>query len=422
MPFADASRWFFSASLGHLSVAGALLLFGPESGALTVRWDLLIWLLLIGFIGCATLGFSLHLFSPVARRPMPKGRSDRLAFVAAEGAVVLGSIALAEPSWSPPAGWGFAIAAGLFLVAVGAMLSMFGRALAQPRFRTPGPERRPADAVTVPLFLLSWSAALGAGTLFLLSGLSTGPGFGWWLAAVHLFVLGHATLLIVAVVLRLLPRSLEADPPRWAAFALIGLGVTGAVSLPAGVLVVSPSAANALAIFAAPVAAFALLFFGVLVGLGIHARNPRPQFGLYAAALALLLTDGAAGLEMVVRTSYAIAESHALVGILGFVGLTILVSWFGMIAPFQRISHEWTRRMLWVLSGSWLLSVLILAGFASSSNPAATWAMQAGGGLMLGAAIAWGAGTIPVLFPSLNPLPGLSTEEIRTIRGRWRNR
>ena len=422
MPFTDASRWFFSAALGHLSVAGALVLLGPESGALTVRWDLLIWLLLIGFIGCATLGFSLHLFSPVARRPMPKGLSDRLAFVAAEGAVVLGSVALAEPSWSLPAEGGFSVAAGLFLVAVGLILSMFGRALAEPRFRTPGPESRPADAVTVPLFLVSWSAALGAGALFLLSGLSPGPGFGWWLAAVHLFVLGHATLLIVAVVLRLLPRSLEADPPRWAALALVGLGATGAVSLPVGMLAVPPLATNDLAIFALPEAGFALLFFGVLVGLGFRARNPRPQFGLYAAALVLLLVGGGAGLEMVVRTSYAIVESHALVGILGFVGLTILVSWFGMIAPFQRISHEWTRRMLWVLSGSWLLSVLILASFASSSNPVGTWATQAGGGLLLGAAIAWGAGTIPVLFPSLNPLPGLSAEEIRAIRGRWKNR
>lgn len=422
VPFSDASRWFFTASLGHLAVAGALLLLGPESSALTGRWDLLVWLLLIGFIGCATLGFSLHLFPTVARRPMTKGASDRVAFVAAEGAVVLGSVALAEPSWSPAAGGGYSIAAGLYLVAVGLVLSRFGRALARPLLRAPGPESRPADAVTVPLFLVSWSAALGAAALFVLSGSTSGPGFGWWIAAVHLFVLGHVALLIAAVTLRLLPRALGSDTSRWAARSLVALGTMGAVSLPAGMLVLAPSSASDLVVFAAPEAAFAALFVGVIVGLGVRARDLRPQYGLYVAALLLLLVAGAVGLGMAVRSSYENLESHALVGVMGFAGLTILVSWFGMIAPFQRISHAWTRRMLWVLSVSWLLSVIVLAGFGPTSNPAANWTTRLGGGLLLGTATAWGAGTIPVLYPSLNPLPGLTTEQIRGIRRRRENR
>ncbi len=422
MPFRDASRWFFTASLGHLAVAGAIITLGPEPSALAGRWDLLVWLLLIGFIGCATLGFSLHLFPPVARRPMTYGVSDRLAFVAAEGGVVLGSFALVDPSWSPAGVGGFSIAAALYLLAVGLVLSLFARALARPRLRTMGPERRPADAITVPLFLVSWSAALGAAALFVLSGLTPGPGFGWWLAAVHLFVLGHVALLIGAVLLRLLPRSLEADPPRWAAVTLAALGATGAVCLPVGMLVLSPYAASDLALFAVPEAVFAAWFFGLIVGLGVRARNLRPQFGLYVAGLLLLLVAGGVGLGMALRTSYGPVASHALVGVLGFAGLTILVSWFGMIAPFQRISHAWTRRMLWALSVGWLLSVLVLAGFGPALDPAANGTTRLGGALLLGVALAWGVGTIPVLFPNLNPLPGLTAEQVRVIRRRWEHR
>jgi hypothetical protein len=422
VPFPGPSRWFLCGALAHLSAAGVLLLFGTDWDVLTTHWDVLLWLLLIGFVGCTTLGFSLHLFPAVARRLMPKGVLEGVAFASAETSVVVGAFALFESASLANPGWLFSFAAFLFLVSVGLVVGLFATALAQPRLTTAGPEKRPGDIVTVPLFLASWSAAFGAGGLFVLSGFSGGPGFGWWLAAVHLYVLGHATLLIAAVSLRLVPRSLDADPPRAAAVALASLGGSGAALVPAGMLVVSPSGPSLLALFAAPEAAFAALFFGLLVYLGMRARTPRPQLGLHLSGVALLLSGGGIGLWMVSQPNYVPVVSHALVNVLGFVGLTILIMWFGMIAPFQRISHAWTRRMLWGLSAGWLGAVLALAWVGETPETAPESLTALGGGLLLGVAITWGAGTFPVLFPRVNPLPGLTTDQIRALRNRWKGR
>jgi hypothetical protein len=173
---------------------------------------------------------------------------------------------------------------------------------------------------------------------------------------------------------------------------------------------------------AAPEAAFALLFLGILLYLGWKAQTPRAQVGLHLTSVLFLLAGGAVGLWMVSQSDYDPVVAHALVNLLGFVGLTILAMWFGMVAPFQRISHAWTRRMLWVLSAGWFAGVVMLAWAAEAASLAPGWTTALGGALLLGAAVAWGAGTIPVLFPRINPLPGLSSERIRVLRTRWGRR
>ena len=422
MPLGGASRWFLSAAVVHLAVAALLVLFDGETAALTTRWDSLGGLLLIGFVGCTPAGFSRHLFPAVSRRRMPKGAVELLAFGAAEAGVIVGTVSLYEGQALPDLDGIFSVAAGLFLVWMGLIVVLFVMAFAHPRVSTPGPEPRAADPVTVPLFLVAWGAAVGAALLVALSGLSAGPGFGWWLAAVLLFVLGHATVRVASVSLRLVPRSLDSDLPRPAAVTLATLAALGAVLVPLGMLVLSPSESDLLAVWALPEAAFALLFVALLAYLGLHARTPRPQLGLELLSGFFLLLGGGLGLWMVSQSNYGPVVAHALVNVLGIIGLKIHVMWFGMIAPYQRISHSWTRRMLWTLAGVWLAGILALAG-AGADRPIVPGTVSAiGGGLLLAVALAWGIGTVPVLFPKLNPLPGLTADELRTIRNRWSRR
>ncbi len=263
---------------------------------------------------------------------------------------------------------------------------------------------------------------MGAGGLFVLSGLAQGPGFGWWFAAVHLFVLGHVVLLITAVSLRLVPRSLNADVSRTAVYLLASLATTGAILVPVGMLETSPFSAARLTIFAAPEAAFAILFVSVLVVLVSRARTPRAEASLHLTSLTFFLIGGSIGLWMVFEGNYTPVVAHALAGVLGFVGLTILFMWFSMVAPFLRISHAWTRWMLWTLSGIWIGGVLVAIMGGIQDWFGTGWFLSLSGALLLGVVIVWGAGTIPVLFPGLNPLPGLTSEKIRVIRDRWKNR
>ncbi len=422
MPFSAVSRQFLTAALAHLAAAGAVLLLGSGAGALTVRWDFLVWLLLVGFVGFTTAGFALHLFPTISRRPQPPRWVGQAAFLLAEGGLVIGAVGLSVATSPPLPGWVFSLGALLFLGGEGAVVGLFARDLIEPRLLTQGPETRSGDAVTVPLFLVSWASAVGSGGLFVLSGFAEGPGFGWWLAAVHLFVLGHAVLLITAVSLRLVPRSLDADVSRPTVYLLASLGIVGAILVPVGMLGTSPSSAADLAVWAVPEAAFAILFVSVLIVLVIRARTPRAEVGLHLTSLTLFLIGGSIGLWMISESNYTPVVAHALVSVLGFVGITILFMWFGMIAPFQRISHAWTRRMLWALSATWIVGVVAVATEGAEGWSGAGWLSSLSGALLLGATIVWGAGTTPVLYPALNPLPGLTSEEIRVIRDRWKDR
>lgn len=408
------------AALIHLGAAGLLVALGPWDEVLTARWDALLWLLLVGFVAFTTIGFGLHLFPPISRRLLGMGVIERVSFPIGEGAVVLGTVAASWPGAAGLPNWGFFVGALLYVLCVALVVSLFVDMMRSPRIARDEPSVHSGDAVTVPLFLASWIAALGAGIFFLFSGLSVGPGLGWWVAGVHLFVLGHVVLLVVAVTLRLLPRSLGADPPRAIVSVLAAFGVVGAVSVPLGMLLSSPRAPVLLEWLALPEAVLALGFLGLVGYLGVRARTPRPQVALNLLGAGFLVAGGGIGLWMVSRSDYSYFTVHAFVGVLGFAGLTILLMAFAMIAPFQRISHAWTRRMLWILSAVWVLVVTGLAGLELSGAAPPPWLFALLGGLLVGVAAAWSLGTFPVLYLDLNPLPGVSPSRIRRLRDRWR--
>ncbi|HYL79666.1 MAG TPA: hypothetical protein VEU07_02580 [Candidatus Acidoferrum sp.] len=417
MPLGASSRWFLVAALVHLGVAAALLMANEFTEVLTVNWDVLLWVLLPGFIGSTTLGFALHLFPTLSHRPLPRGRLEVAAFLTAQIGIAAGAVALYLSTSSIAASRVFSLSAAIWAVSVLVLAARFGRTALQPELRIVGPESRPGDAVTIPLFLMAWASAGGAGILFALSGYEPGPGFGWWISAVHLFVLGHAALLITAVSLRLVPRSLGSDPPRWAVISLAGLGVSGAILVPTGMLLEPPAPAWALEALAAPEAAYAGLFFALLVFLGLHATTPRRPLALHLTAVAFLLLGGGPGLWMVSGSNYAPVVGHASLNVIGFIGLTVLFMWFGLLAPFQRISHDWTQRMLWVLGAAWVAAIAVLVAVGLAGDAAPGWLVVVGGSLLLAIVVAWAVGTIPVLYPGLNPLPGISSEAIHKMLG-----
>ena len=404
MPLGELSRRFLVASYVHLGVAGGLLAAAPWDGALTVHWDVLLWILLIGFAGFTTMGFALHLYPGFSQRPAPVVLNGLLGIGLAESSVVLGALAL----WGGPVpdvpGWTLTLAAILYGGVITGLLVGFVSAARMVRLGTRSVSVRPADAFVVPLFLGSWFGALAASALFAMSGISGGPGFGWWIAGVHSFVLGHLVLLILAASLRLVPRSLTADPPTaWAGIAS-GAASLGAVTVPLGMLLSDPNASTALVWFALPEAAAAGSFLVLLGVLAVRARTPRPQILLHALGFALLCVGGSIGLWMVAREDYGLVASHAFVNLFGFVGLTVLVMSFGMLSPYQRISHVWTTRMLWILAGSWMsaLALVVALGRLDPTSIAGLFATL--GAVTAAVAVLWGLGAVPVLYPALRPL------------------
>lgn len=381
-------------------------------------WDAILWVLLVGFLQATTLGFAIHLFPSIARHPLP-GRAWELVPVGLlESSVIAGTVALAGVLPAGETGL-FALSALFLLLAVAGAVVRFAAAVSQPSFTTLGPDPRPGDRVTPPLFLASWALALAASLLFLLSAFSLGPGFGWWVAGVHLLVLGHASVLVAAISLRLIPRSLGADPPRALAAAVGGSAVAGGLLVPLGMLAPTLLGRSTLPLFAAPEALFALLLLGMLGLLGLRARTPRRPLALQFTSVLLLLVGGGLGLVMVSLRDYSPFEAHALVNLLGFLGLTILVMWFGMIAPFQRISHNWTRRMLWAMSGIWVGSTALLSAGVAPELGAPKVAAGIGATLLLASGLLWSLGSLSVLYPSLNPLPGVTRQRIREAQRRW---
>jgi hypothetical protein len=419
VPLQTPSRIFLTAALVHLSLAGGLLALAPWTGALSVNWSAFLWLLLVGFVSFSTIGFALHLFPAVARRPLHSRRADLGILALAEGCTVLGCVALSGFNPISNGGAPFVIAAALLTLTFVLVALRFAMAFRTPMLTAVGPPARPADFSTLPLFMASWAAGAGAGVLFLFSGLQNGPGFGWWLAAIHLFVLGHVILLIGAVSLRLVPRSLAADPPKPAAYVMTISGPLGAILVPAGMLLPSQDPEGTLTLLATPEAIFAVTFLVILVDMARRAKTPRPQAVLHVTAAAFFLGGGSIAFWMLSTSTYNLVPVHALLGLLGFVGLTILLMWFGMIAPFQRVSHQWTKWMLWTLSASLITAALVFATTAILTSAFPPWASEVSGALVVGIAVAWAIGTIPVLFPSLNPVLGLKQDRVRVLRVRW---
>jgi len=223
-------------------------------------------------------------------------------------------------------------------------------------------DRRPVDRYAnafVPLVL----AYLLAGSYDLLAvwvGLPTvavsgGP------PATHLLAAGAATLLVLAVGFRLLPRLLVATPPR----ALV------AVALPAGAIgpiLLATAFYGGLRFQAgAALEAIAVVGFATAVAWMIAASDRR-RVGVYAvlAGAAAGVLGVLLGLDFAFRgITVALADAHARLNLLGFLGFTVVGVTYHFYPPgagrFAGAGDRTAMATVGLLAGGLLVEVVGLA-------------------------------------------------------------
>ncbi len=394
MPMAAGPRRFLAASPVHLATWGLL----TAVGGFAFNADL--WLFMTGFVGFTLLGFAWHLFPALSRKRLkwvPDGTGYWVLGEVAVMAGLLGMSGLPGIPWAPVLGL---LGTGAWLVVV----TIFGGALvvsSRGRSLTAGPPERPADRTAVHLFSLAWPFGGVAAAFWGISLVWPGPSFGLWIAGVHLFLLGQVALSIFAVSLRMLPRFVGANAPRLVAQALGTFAISGAVSVPAALLLLPPGWTTLVAVPGLLEAMAALLFVVELVYLALRATTPRGAHAVYVASASCLCVGGAIGLFMVSSSDYGVVQAHVWTNLLGFVGLTVLGMWFSMIAPFQFVSHAWTLRILGVASALLLASVLVVDVSTGLMLPRGGLWTEAAGGIVLVLGSLWLAGSLPVLYPRL---------------------
>ena len=397
MTISKSYRPFLVAAPVHLMAWGALWDLSGRWGLPTVSWDAFLWLFVIGFVGCTILGFLLHLFPALARRPMVPPHDRGVLFVLTEAAVVLGTVGLDGAPWVWIAG------SALWM---GTVL-LFGNHL-RLLLRTPAKlsaaTTYPTDTRVLPLVLASVAfAALAAGfwlVAAIVPALDAEPGVGLWVTGLHLYLLGQVVLLILGVSLFLVPRALSAPVPLRIFRPVPPLAIAGAILVPLGMLWLPNSAFYLLALLALPEALAATLY---AIGLGVllaRARTPKPQATLFLVAALFLLLGGGIGLAMSLTGDFTWIGAHALVNLFGFVGIMVMGMAFSMIAPFQFITHAWTIRamrlelgVLAAIAGLATVVPLASAGLGGMASE------LIGALVVLAGGIFW-AGSVPVLYYS----------------------
>ncbi len=390
MVIAPGPRRFLTAAPLHLVLLGLLV------GVSGVPFEGLLWLFLVGFVGFTALGFAWHLFPSIFRRRLTGAPDGPAYWAVAEASVVLGLVG--RSSLVPVStGWAITLAgSGAWLLVLLAFVGTGLRSLRTPPPHT-GPPERPADRVATLLFGSSWIFGIASALLWMASSVTPGPGFGFWLAGVHTYVLGQLALLIFGVSLRLIPRSAGTDAPAWVARSLAATGLTGAIGVPLGLLALAPREGALLLIAGLLEGTAAVLFVLQLFWLVTRARTPRRAHWVYLASGSCLLVGGSVGLWMISSGDYGLVKAHAWTNLLGFLGLMILGMWFSMVAPFQFVSHRWTLRAL--STGA----VLILASVAMAllnvesavlGDLPGRWLF---GGLLAALGVFWSVGSLPVL-------------------------
>lgn len=390
MTIASPYRPFLVLAPAHLAAWGVMEGASVVAGQDFLPWDAQIWLLLTGFIGFMILGFFLHLFPPLFHRALPKALPPFVLFPVAEGAVVLGVLG----SSGPPA---VLLVARLLWTVVSFLVPVATLAGLRKPARTSGIPAKTCDRVVLPLAVTSVLFLPAAALAWTASVFWVGPGLGFWVAGIHLYLLGQVVLLIMGVSFHLVPRALADDLPAWLVHPLPPLAIAGALLVPSGMMLLPFPELPFLGLLALPEVAAGMLYASGMALLVARARAPKPAALLFLAAPLFLLLGGGVGLAMAGTGDFAPMVAHALIGILGFAGIMIMGMAFSMLAPFQYISHAWTIRVLrgeLLLLGMAVASVLLVVGDASLA-PAAT--------LTLGASVAIAgllllAGAAPVLY------------------------
>ncbi|WP_144060685.1 hypothetical protein [Salinarchaeum sp. Harcht-Bsk1] len=220
------------------------------------------------------------------------------------------------------------------------------------------------------------------------------------LAVSHLLTVGTATLLVFAIGARLLPRLIRAEVPDALAAAVLASGALGPALLvgwfdggPFG-LAVEGLLHGAIALLAV-----AVLGHAVLIVL-LVSRAPAPRLGAYgvlAGAVGGVLTV-AAGALVGLGERIELFAIHPRLGLLGFLGLTIL----GVVYHFYPPAVAGDRgdvvaaASLWSLGGGVFLELTaVLLGEGQPSGPTAT-AIDLGRWLAVVGALAY-AGLLVVI-------------------------
>ncbi|QLD85644.1 hypothetical protein HWV23_07865 [Natronomonas halophila] len=136
----------------------------------------------------------------------------------------------------------------------------------------------------------------------------------------HLLAVGTTALLVFALGFRLLPRFLTVAPRRWLAAVVLPAGAVG----PA--LLAVDFGGGAVFQLGGTLVTVALVGFAVAYA-DVFYRSERRRLGLYTVLLAVTfgLGVGALGFTMAMTgIDPAMADAHARLGLLGFLGLTVV--------------------------------------------------------------------------------------------------
>lgn len=191
-------------------------------------------------------------------------------------------------------------------------------------------DRRPLDRFAnqfVPIVLLY----LLVGTYETVAGQTSAlpPLIGVQAAATHLLAAGAATLLVVTLGFRLLPRFLGAHPTRSSAALVLPAAATAPGIIAAGFVDDQMFPLGA-ALMVIAMVGFALVVFRMWIGsdkrrIGLYALLPSTTFGVIGVLFGGLFAVGGA--------SPALIETHLRVNLLGFLGLMIVGTSFQFYPP-----------------------------------------------------------------------------------------
>lgn len=248
-------------------------------------------------------------------------------------------------------------------------------------------DRRPLDRFAnrfvpvVLLYLLVGSYETVAGQTGALP-----PLIGVRAAATHLLAAGAATLLVVTLGFRLLPRFLGAHPTRSSAALVLPAAAT-APGIIAGGFVDERLLPLGAALMLVAVGGFALVVFGMWSRsgkrrVGVNALLPSATFGVIGVLFGGLFAVGGA--------SPALIETHLRVNLLGFLGLMIVGTSFQFYPPrlgaFPGSSNRSASAAIAALAcglGIEVLGIAAIAAFDPATAALSTGAIALGRWLTL---------------------------------------
>lgn len=230
---------------------------------------------------------------------------------------------------------------------------------------------------------------LVAGTLALVGrAAGIGGGLGTAPVASHLLAAGTATLLVLAVGFRLLPRFLVVEARSSVAAAVLAAGSVGPAVLASGMTDRGP-----LFHAGAVLEAVAVVGFAVAIT-DMFRRSDRRRVGLVGVMLGSLagIAGVLVGLDMAVGSgSLALAPVHVRLNVLGFLGLTIIGVSYQFYPPNAGSFRLATDRTAWLVLGAVSTGLVLHAAVPATGGAVGdSVALLAGGAITVGAVAHFG--------------------------------